>query len=92
MASSPYNPPRWKKDLCGAHEIAKWANVTTSQVTHWAKEPWFPEPVDELQMGRVWRFKEVVNVLTERGYPKEAYFERYPAHKQRITKARNTVE
>lgn len=88
MAASPHNPPRWKQDLCGAHEIAQWANVTTAQVTHWAKEDWFPAPADELKMGRVWRFPEVVLVLTERGFPKESYFERYPAHKQRALKAK----
>lgn len=80
----------WKQNLCGASEIAAFANVTPSQVAHWRKPPeeggaeWFPDPVDELRMGSVWDYKAVTKALTEQGYPKEAsYVERYPANRKR---------
>jgi len=67
---SGYTDRVWKGNFCGAYEIALWANVSKAQVAHWAKEPWFPSTVDEPQMGRIWKFPEVVAVLTERGYPR----------------------
>lgn len=75
----------WKGKLCGASEIAAYANVKTSQVAHWRKKaPWFPEPLDEPRMGTVWDYQVVVAALTEHGYPKEqSYTERYPAHRKR---------
>lgn len=79
MAASSTNRPEWKQKVAGASEIARWANVKPPMVNIWAKEEWFPEVFDCLDMGRVWDFQEVVAVLTKRGYPKELpYKERYP--------------
>lgn len=61
----------WKGELCGVYEIASYAQVTKAQVTHWNKEDWFPKPLDELRMGRVWNYAVVVAALKEKGYPRE---------------------
>jgi hypothetical protein len=82
MAASPYNKPQWKRQLAGAAEIAAWAGVTSAQVTHWAKEEWWPAAKDELRMGRVWAFDEVKAVLEARGFPKAPYLDRYPSHRK----------
>lgn len=77
-------PRQWKKKLCGASEIADFANVQTSQVAHWRKTDWFPKPIDEPRMGSIWDYKEVTKALSARGYPKElSYTERYPANRKR---------
>ena len=83
----------WKQQLCGASEIAAFANVQSSQVAHWRKTDWFPEPVDELRMGTVWDYNAVTKALTERGYPKEApYVERYPANRKRRKRTQPEAE
>lgn len=77
----------WKKKLCGASEIAAFANVTVAQVAHWRKEDWFPAPLDEPRMGSVWDYEQVRLALVAKGYPKEAsYVERYPANRKRSRK------
>lgn len=85
MAASRTHPPVWKKTLAGAKEISEWAGVEPAMVAHWAKTDWFPKPHDELHMGRVYLFSEVVEALSKRGFPKEPYFERYPAHRKTDT-------
>ena len=64
-------PDEWKGEWCGVLEIAQWAGVTKPQVNHWSKADWFPQPLDSPKMGRIYNFKEVVKVLSERGYPRE---------------------
>ena len=91
---SGYTDRKWKGDLCGAYEIAAWAQVTKGQVAHWAKEPWFPPTVDEPQMGRIWRFKEVQAVLSERGYPKadKSASKNPPSRKKKQPEAQDVTE
>lgn len=60
----------WKRILCSATEIAEYAGVTRGQITHWAAQDWFPEPIDEPSAGRIWGWDEVVAALSERGYPR----------------------
>ncbi len=73
---SRYPDRVWKQKLCGSTEIAEFAKVTRAQVSHWFKEDWFPRTVDELRMGRVWDYQEVVDVLTQREYPRDEDFYR----------------
>jgi hypothetical protein len=68
---SGYTDRQWKGQLCGAYEIAKFANVTKAQIAHWCKQDWFPKPVDEPRMGRIWNYQEVVQALSAKGYPRE---------------------
>lgn len=60
----------WKGKYCGTYEIARFANVSKAQIAHWLKTDWFPKPVDEPAMGRVWKYKEVVAALEAKGYPR----------------------
>lgn len=68
---SGYTEREWKGQFCGVYEIAKFANVSKAQIAHWNREEWFPKPIDEPQMGRIWSYPEVVKALTEKGYPRE---------------------
>lgn len=61
----------FKGKFCGTYEIAKFANVSKAQIAHWLKTDWFPKPVDEPAMGRVWDYEVVVAALEAKGYPKE---------------------
>jgi hypothetical protein len=68
----------WKGKFCGTKEIADFANVSKAQIAHWLKTDWFPQPVDEPAMGRVWDYKEVVSALAARGYPRVGEKMTYP--------------
>lgn len=46
-------------DLVGAAEIADMLGVTRQQVHRLAKQPTFPKPVAVLQLGRVWRRRDI---------------------------------
>lgn len=61
----------FKGKFCGVYEIAQFANVSKAQIAHWLDRDWFPAPLDEPAMGRVWNYEEVVAALKARGYPKE---------------------
>jgi hypothetical protein len=66
-----YTDRVFKGEFCGVYEIAEFAKVTKAQIAHWLRTDWFPRPVDEPKMGRVWRYQDVVAALTEKGYPRE---------------------
>ena len=67
----------WKGLIASATEIAAFAGVTRGQVSHWAAQEWFPEPLDEPSCGRVWDYQQVVAALSERGYPRTNGFRRH---------------
>lgn len=69
----------WKKVLCSSTDIAEYAGVTRAQITHWAKMPWFPEPIDEPCVGRIWSWDAVVKALEEEGYPRSGFRRRTAA-------------
>jgi len=48
-----------KLELAGAAEAAAILGVTRQQVHRLAKHPNFPEPVAELEMGRIWLLADI---------------------------------
>lgn len=68
--SSGHTDEEFQGKFCGTYEIAEYANVTKSQISHWLRTDWFPKPLDKARMGRIWSYPEVVAALKERGYPR----------------------
>ena len=57
-------------ELVGAHEIAEMFGVSRQAVHNWLKDPerWgFPEPLDRIKAGAVWRTADVLAWAAEKG-------------------------
>ena len=49
----------WKRQVAGIAEVAVILGVTKSSVSRWANAGRLPEPYDTLQLGRVWRVRDI---------------------------------
>lgn len=54
-------------ELVMAAEIADMFGVRRQSVDLWSKQPGFPEPVETLKAGRIWRTADVVEWARARG-------------------------
>jgi predicted DNA-binding transcriptional regulator AlpA len=59
MPQRSANQGKWKRELAGIAEVAEILGVSKSSVSRWAAEGLLPEPVDNLELGRVWRVAEI---------------------------------
>jgi hypothetical protein len=67
----------WQKKLCGLGEAARILGVSDTRVSQFSKDdPLFPEEIDQLSCGRVWRYDDI---------------EQYRLHRQLVLAARETA-